>query len=167
MLPLSSSRWAELKHAYGSAADIPALLERAPSESRPGHEPNTAWFDLWSALCHQGDTYTASYAALPHLVAIANLPAFHRRYDPLLLAGCIELSRLEHRGPKVPEDLVPAYSQAIAEAKTLTEQALAHAWDNDSREAFGGSLAAFRGDVAAARAIFDADLEDETEGSTS
>ena len=167
MLPLSSPRWAELEHAYGSASDIPPLVERARSETRPGHEPDTAWFDLWSALCHQDDTYTASYAALPHLVVIAKLPLFERRYDPLLLAGCIELARLEGRGPPIPADLAPAYARAVDEAKRLAETALEHAWDENSRQAFAGSLAAFRGDVTGARAIFDADLDEESEESTS
>ncbi|UCC49656.1 MAG: hypothetical protein JSV41_05720 [Gemmatimonadota bacterium] len=145
MLPLSSPRWAELSHAYGAAADIPRLLERAPFESRAGHEPASVWFDLWSALCHQGDAYTASYAAVPHLVGIAKLPSFQRSYDPILLAGCIELARLEGTGPDVPSDLTAAYFQAIEEARILAEDGLARAWDDDSREAFSGSLAALKG----------------------
>ena len=27
---------------------------------------------LWSSLCHEGDVYTASYAAVPHIVQMAN-----------------------------------------------------------------------------------------------
>src|SRR6267154_82799 len=65
MLALSDSRWSSYTHAYGPAEDIPALLSRARDDSEPGNKPGTAWFDLWSALCHQGDTYTASYAAVP------------------------------------------------------------------------------------------------------
>ena len=167
VLPLSSPRWAALQHAYGAAEDIPPLLERARSEKRHGHEPDTPWFDLWSALCHQGDTYTASYAALPHLVAIAKLPLFKRRYDPLLLVGCIELARLEGRGPAVPEDLARAYARAVDEARLLAETALRSAWDADSREAFAGSLAALRGDVAGARAVFDAERDDDSADSPS
>ena len=160
MLALSSDRWAELQHAYGAATDIPGLLARAPSDRRPGHRPDTVWFQLWSALCHQGDTYTASYAAVPHLVAIAKLPAFQHRYDPLQLVGCIELARLENRGPAIPDDLAASYAQAVAEAKVLAEAALGRAWDEDSRLAFAGSLAALQGNASEARAILDADTDD-------
>jgi len=159
MLALSSARWPELQHAYGAAKDLPSLLARAPSDRRPGSRPDSIWFQLWSALCHQGDVYSASYAAVPHLVAIAKLPAFQRRYDPLLLAASIELARLEKRGPAVPEDLAVDYQQAVVEARSLAEIGLRNAWDDDSRLAFAGSAAALRGDAAEARTIFDADDE--------
>jgi hypothetical protein len=161
MLPLVSTRWAQLRHAYGAAADIPELLGRAPAEVRPGSDPNSTWFELWSALCHQGDAYSASYAATPHLVAMARTWSPHRLYEPILLVASIEQARLENRGPDVPPDLAEAYSDAVAEARRLAEAALPAAWDDDSRAAFSGSLAALSGDVAGARAIFDADLEED------
>ncbi len=161
MLPLSSPRWVGLTHAYGDAADIPGLLERAPADTRPAGQPQSAWFDLWSALCHQGDTYTASYAAAPHLVAMARTWTPRRQYEPLLLVASIEQARLEGRGPVVPADLAASYTNAVAEARRLAEAALPQAWDDDSRTAFAGSLAALSGDAAGARAIFDADLDDD------
>lgn len=156
MLPFSSARWRQLHQASGTAKDIPGLLAHAPVERRPSHRPDTIWFELWSALYRQGVAYSASYAAVPHLIRIAKLPAFRFRYDPLLLIASIELARLEHRGPAIPEDLAADYLRAVAEAKDLAQAALAHAWDEDSWIAFAGSAAALRGDVARARAIFDA-----------
>jgi hypothetical protein len=41
--------WSRLSHAYGSAEDIPALLDQIASDPAPER-----WNDLWSALCHQG-----------------------------------------------------------------------------------------------------------------
>ena len=161
MLSLSDPRWAELRHAYGAAADVPALLARAATERRPGHHRDSAWFELWSALCHQGDVYTASFAAVPHLIALAPDSLRRHSYEPLLLSGSIEQARLERRAPPVPEDLAAAYSAAIQTARKLAEQALPGAWNDDARTALGGSLAAFRGDLAGARAIFEADLESE------
>ena len=87
--------WPALSHAYGPAADIPALLTMAETDTRGGHIAGSTWFDLWSALCHQGDTYSASYAAVPLLIRLAELPAYREKYDPLLLAASIEVSRLE------------------------------------------------------------------------
>jgi len=67
MLSLESPRWSELTHAYGCASDIPALLRQlmAVSDANADEEP---WFTLWSALAHQGDVYSASFAAVPHVV---------------------------------------------------------------------------------------------------
>jgi hypothetical protein len=161
MLSLSDPRWAELRHAYGAAADIPGLLARAATEHRPGHHRNSAWFELWSALCHQGDAYTASFAAVPHLIALASDALGRHSYEPLLLAGSIEQARLERRAPAVPEDLAEPYSAAIQTARGVAEEALPGAWNEDARTALAGSLAAFRGDLAGAQAIFEADLESE------
>jgi hypothetical protein len=75
VLSLQSARWSELQHAYGRAADIPSLLEhlRELPKSEGEAEP---WFTLWSALAHQGDVYSASFAAVPHVVAaLATDPA--------------------------------------------------------------------------------------------
>lgn len=155
MLAFSSDRWRQLQQAHGTGRDIPGLLAHAPVERRPSNRPDTVWFELWSSLCPQGVTYSAGYAAVPHLLRIAKLSAFRFRYDPLLLIARIELARLEHRGPLVPEDLEPDYVEAVAEARALAEAAVTHAWDDESWIAFKGSVAALRGDVVQARAIFD------------
>jgi len=69
MLDLDDPRWSDLTHAYGKASDIPDLLRQldklplATGDAEP-------WFSLWSALAHQGDVYPASFAAVPHVVAM-------------------------------------------------------------------------------------------------
>ena len=156
MLPFSSARWRELNQAHGTGRDIPGLLAHAPVERRPSHRPDTIWFELWSSLCPQGTTYSASYAAVPHLLRIAKLPAFRFRFDPLLLIASIELARLEQRGPLIPEDLEGDYKTAVAEASELADAAVPHAWDDESWVAFKGSAAALHGDAAKARAILGA-----------
>jgi hypothetical protein len=67
MLSLDSPHWRELQHAYGSAADIPPLL-RALESLPPSAGREEPWFTLWSALAHQGDVYSASFAAVPHVI---------------------------------------------------------------------------------------------------
>lgn len=116
MLPLNAKAWTNLRHAYGAASDLPRLLREAESDTRPGHHRDSAWFRLWSALCHQGDAYTASYAAAPHLVAMAPAKLAQKMVDPLYLVAMIELSRLEGRGPEVPETLSAEYAAALGEA---------------------------------------------------
>lgn len=162
MLSLSDPTWSELRHAYGAAGDVPALLASAATDPRPGHHRESTWFALWSALCHQGDAYSASLAAVPHLIALAPEALARHSYDPLLLAAGIEQARLEGRAPSVPAELAPAYSAAIETGRQLAERAVAGAWNGDAYQALTGSLAVFRGDLASAQAIFEADLESET-----
>jgi hypothetical protein len=151
------AKWEARSHAYGSAKDIPGLLLDAETDLRPGHEPGSTWFQLWSALCHQGEVYTASYAAVPTLIDLALLPQYQHRYDPVLLAGSIELARLEGSGPPIPDDLAATYHSALQVALKVAEKALQCPLDRDSIQAYKGSAAAFRGDMRAARDAFDAD----------
>jgi hypothetical protein len=60
--------WRQLRGTYGSAAEVPVLLEAAAS-STDWDAP--AWQELWSQLYHQGSVAPASYAALPELARIA------------------------------------------------------------------------------------------------
>ena len=164
MLALDDSRWASLHHAYGSASDVPALLRAAETELRPGYLRESVWFDLWSALCHQGDIYSASYAAFPHLVALAATQVPEGRVDAIQLAGSIELARLEGRGPAPPEDLFGDYLVALRAAPTLAEQAVNSAPNQEWRSELEGALAALRGDAARARALFNAGLDETPKG---
>lgn len=78
--------WATLTHAYGSAEDIPDLL--AALEESPS---TVLWTALWSRLWHQGDTYSASYAALPWFAgyAAACERPVGERDQALIMAGSI------------------------------------------------------------------------------
>jgi hypothetical protein len=157
MIALSSKRWHQLAHAYGAAGDVPALLRRARLDLRTGADSQSAWFELWSALCHQGDAYTASYAAAPELVAIAKTRTNERQYDPLILVGSIELARLEGRGPSIPPDVTADYKRAVAEASAMIDRLLPTVADADWRVGLSASLAALTGDAAKARELFDAE----------
>src|SRR5947209_1490785 len=58
-----------------SAADIPPILRSIATDPGAPSTTEGAWFELWSALCQQGDVYPASFAAVPHVIDIlsANL----------------------------------------------------------------------------------------------
>jgi hypothetical protein len=76
--------WKELTHAYGSAEDIPEIISALTPDPK-----SSAWDDLWSRVCHQGTTYSASPAVLPFLLSIAaNWNAVDRAM-PLALAASI------------------------------------------------------------------------------
>ncbi|MGF0669202.1 hypothetical protein ACQRWG_15410 [Stenotrophomonas maltophilia] len=66
LIALDDPRWAELQHAYGAADDIPELLANLSIPKGERSEDDSiedTWEELWSSLCHQGDVYSASFAA--------------------------------------------------------------------------------------------------------
>ncbi|MFD2686338.1 hypothetical protein ACFS5L_16025 [Streptomyces phyllanthi] len=79
--------WGELTHAYGSAEDIPGLFARLG-----GTEDDQVWQELWSALCHQGSVYSASWAAMPVLADIAAARAPGGPVEAVFMAGLIVTS---------------------------------------------------------------------------
>jgi hypothetical protein len=113
MLALNSPHWSELSHAYGSASDIPDLLislRKFPPDEGQEAEP---YFSLWSALCHQGDVYTASFAAVPHLVAAVQECPERAPWTVLLLVASIEIARVDGCGPAIPSNLETPYRAAL------------------------------------------------------
>jgi hypothetical protein len=60
--------WRQLRDVYGSASDVPLLLEDTAA-STDWNAP--CWQELWSRLYHQGSVAPASYAALPRLAEVA------------------------------------------------------------------------------------------------
>lgn len=124
MLPLNDERWSALSDAYGASSGIPKLLaaaEELPEDADGQTEP---YLSLWSALCHQGDVYSASYAALPHLIRIIETNPNKFRWTLLLLVHAIEVARSEGRGPPMPEDLMGSYQNALARVPALASQLL-------------------------------------------
>jgi hypothetical protein len=100
--------WSQLSHAYGSAGDIPALLDRIAREPRP-----ELWSDLWSALCHQGSVYSASFAALPWLAGVAGSDNREQAVNALVLAGAIMA------GAEQPHGAGDVRAQHAAEVESL------------------------------------------------
>ena len=155
---MASVDWSKLHHAYGIATDIPALLNqarRAPAGKSYQDEP---WFSLWSALCHQGDVYTASYAALPELLAIADA----RQQDCaaasecVILAGMIELERAapeDRSPPPVPHTLSAAYHAALQDGARLAQSLLARERDPNYSRGLEIAAAAMSGNAAEARRL--------------
>jgi len=113
MLSLNSPEWSDLKHAYGSAHDIPDLLRRL--RDFPAHDEYTAepYYSLWSSLCHQGAIYSASFAAVPHLVAACRDEPDTAHWSVAQLVVCIEISRLNQVSPDMFSRFEVDYLKAI------------------------------------------------------
>ena len=104
-MSLDSPIWDTLQHAYGSAEGIPGLLREIAVEPDASSASEGPWFDLWSALCHQGDVYPASFAAVPHIVQALADHIECACDDFFLLPASIEWARSKH-GVHVPTDLL-------------------------------------------------------------
>lgn len=145
MLGLNSPRWKELTHAYGNAADIPDLLrklETAPPQENYKSEP---WYSIWSALCHQGNVYTATYAAIPHIIAMVRTKGERERFDCLNFIGYAEACRHREGAPPIPSDLKDAYVTAIGAAPDIFLASLKHAWNEEETKTLLGGFAATKG----------------------
>lgn len=114
MLSLTDSRWSTLQHAYGLASDIPALLEQLvelPS-SESNQEP---WYSLWSALAHQGDVYSASFAAVPHVIEALASDPLKAEFTYFQFPAWVEICRRK-KNVHIPDDLASAYFLSIVSA---------------------------------------------------
>ncbi|MFF8423453.1 hypothetical protein [Streptomyces sp. NPDC015680] len=63
---LDQAPWAELRHAYGPATDVPEQLRALVCGD--GEHRTQAWDRMWSALYHQGSVYEATLHAVPFLL---------------------------------------------------------------------------------------------------
>ncbi|MFB6894662.1 hypothetical protein ACFCX4_35865 [Kitasatospora sp. NPDC056327] len=107
--------WSQLSHAYGPADDIPDLLDRIASE-----RDAELWNDLWSAICHQGSVYSASFAALPWLAATAECGDRDQESRAVLLAGAIVAGAGEPDGAgKVRTERAEAIASVLAAVNRL------------------------------------------------
>ncbi|PAW69528.1 MAG: hypothetical protein B9S38_09660 [Verrucomicrobiia bacterium Tous-C4TDCM] len=132
MIPLNSPEWSRLKDAYGSADKIPGRLQAIADG--PGDE--VAWEELWSCLCHQGDVYTASVAAVPHVIH-AGLKCTPERFraDYILLPVAIEKARMRRPWQLRPTEIPDDYWSAVLLLESLCAIASEAGHDNAVREA--------------------------------
>ena len=111
--------WDNLEHAYGKASDIPKLLDDLKGYPPSPNYEAEPFFTLWSSLCHQGDIYSASYAAVPFIVAAIESNPEKVSSDYFLLPVCIEVARLQGNGPKIDNELKKPYWDALTRLRML------------------------------------------------
>lgn len=160
MLSLDDLRWSELQHAYGDASDIPNLLRRLASSPGPKQSyRDDPWFDLWSSLCHQGDVYSASYVAVPHIVKIAGEVKEPVDFSFFQLPAAIEVARRTGRGTDIPPAYADDYHRAIAQ---LVENVSLHrneAWDQSMLLSAAAAQAVAKGHIDVAEALLNLDAD--------
>lgn len=153
MLSLDSPRWGELQHAYGSASDTPFLLRKIQSapdaigESEP-------WFTLWSSLAHQGDVYSASFAAVPHVVAVLAAHPERAGSTYFQFPAWVEICR-QRQGTPMPEDLGRAYFAALGLLPALAAATASRPWDGVMVACVLAAIAVVKGDASVAEAALE------------
>jgi hypothetical protein len=157
MLKLDDPRWADLNHAYGSAADIPSFLSQL--NGLPASDGNDEpWFTLWSSLAHQGDVYPATFAAVPYIVrALATNPA-KASYTYFQFPAWVEICR-KRKAISVPDDLAAAYFEALNELPSLVAAAASRDWDSDFLPCALSAIAAAKGQTDVAEAVLELNPE--------
>jgi len=154
MLSLDSKLWCDLGHAYGSADDIPELLQEIGSlpDDADDAEP---WFTLWSALAHQGDVFQASFAAVPHVVAtLTSAPATAPQVF-VHFPAWVEICRLK-AGTVVEPTLAAAYSDALGKLPGLAAIAISRPnCDSYLLQCSLAAIAASKGEAALGEALLE------------
>lgn len=161
MLPLASEKWSSLADAYGPAVNIPRLLRQLESfpPSKPDAEP---WYSLWSALCHQGDVYTASFAAVPHIIEALSAAPERAGFDYYLLPAAIEVARVEN-GVAVPAELREAYEAALRKLPPLAAVVMQPDCDSELCQSALAASAVGAGATDLAKLLIELDRKDISE----
>ncbi|KAF5637649.1 hypothetical protein F25303_7821 [Fusarium sp. NRRL 25303] len=108
---LDSIDWSQLSHAYGSADDVPQLLQDLQSTDPEVYK--TAFTKCWSNICHQGSRYSASVEAIPFLYALLENPATKDRESLLYLITSLAIG---HPDWSVPNGIdIDNWKKSIAE----------------------------------------------------
>lgn len=152
MIPLDSERWAELGHAYGTAENIPELLRRLGSAPEPTPYGDEPWFSIWSALAHQGDVYSASFAAVPHVVAVMAKDPKNAEWQYLAFPAWVEICRRKKSVP-IPPDIEQDYFGALKQIPTLVAATLDRDWSPDFLTSALAAIAIAKGESSIAEVI--------------
>jgi hypothetical protein len=161
MLSLDSPRWATLQHAYGDASDIPELL-RQLTDFPPSDGDKEPWFTLWSSLAHQGDVYSASFAAVPHVVAAIATNPTRASGTYFQFPAWVEICR-HGKGVEVPDDLILDYRRALHQLPALVAAAADREWGSDFLPCALAAIAASKGFHTVAEAALELSSDIATE----
>jgi hypothetical protein len=157
MLSLNDSRWNELEHAYGNASDIPELLKQL--FTLPAADGNAEpWFSLWSALAHQGDVYSASFAAVPHVIAALATDPIKAGSTYFQFPAWVECCRIKKEVP-IPSDLIWDYKLALSQLPRLVADASKRSWDEGFLQCALGAIAVAKGQAVVAEAAMELNSE--------
>ena len=155
MLSLDDPEWREMRHAHGSAENIPGLLKQVVDDTGPKvsyrDEP---WYSLWSCLCHQGEVYDPSFAAMPHLIEALESSTPPVAWDFFSLPAAIECGRV--RGEvEIPMELERDYYASLDALLPAAARLAAEPWDHIGVQSVAAAIAAANGVIDLAEVFLD------------
>ncbi len=139
MLSLDDARWKGMHGGYRVPYDASAALARL-------ERGEDVWDELWQELHHQGDLGEASYAAVPHLVRIAEASG-RRAWNFYALISTIEVERHRKTNPDIPEWLANDYRRAWRNVRELAATDLRDATDSTTTLSILGAAALANGHI--------------------
>ena len=151
MLSLDSPKWSELVHAYGMASDIPHLLRQLETMP-PFNGEEEPWFSIWSSLAHQGDVYSASFAAVPHVVRILAQAPNQADFSYFQFPAWVEICR-QKKSVMIPKELQMDYFSALKQLPSLVAAAADREWDEALLSSALSAIAVAKGYGKVAEAI--------------
>lgn len=131
--------WAALRHAYGSAEDVPRMLGGLISEDDATREE--ALDSFYGAVHHQGDIYDSTVAAIPFLVDMLGMQVPGRAEVLGLIASIgksaraanqLQDLRASHGLDPVSEDVVRLRYEALSVLRARADDLLAMLADEDA-----------------------------------
>lgn len=113
MLSLDSPEWARLRHCYGQASDSPEMIRRFLDGN--GEKPaSDVENHIYGALVHQGSSFPAAYAAVPHVVGAMPDDIEERHFDLLDFVTIVAQGECG-----VPSELEEDYRAALRRAEQI------------------------------------------------
>ncbi len=136
---LDAVNWSELRHAYGPASDVPAMLRML--RSTDDAELDNSYYALYGTIFHQGSSYDSTAAAVPFLYALLDAKDTPRRESLQRLLLFLAVGNPVYKIPRgieveewrsrVAEILAPGYIEEVA--RKLNEW-IAEAPDEEERQ---------------------------------
>jgi hypothetical protein len=139
MIPLDDPQWGQMKGGYQIPYDPSSSLRKL-------ERGENGWTELWKNLHHQGAVGDASYATVPHLVAIMKrLP--ERDVNFYSLVSTIEIERHRRKNPPLYRAIEASYSAAWADILDLAISDLKSATDPALVQSILAAIVLAKGDI--------------------
>ena len=158
MLSLNDARWSQLYTHGGDASWVPDWLTRLRAAPQDTTVFDEGFYGIWS----DENTWSAAYAAVPHLMAIAALASERARLEYVVGLGTIAAYRVPP-GPggnwpggesgACPPDLEAGFREALQAALVMAGGLLPLEWGERETVMLVAAVAAFKGLLGLSRAI--------------
>lgn len=155
MISLNDIRWNDFEGGYRIPYDASVPLKKL-EKANDEDTLNLIFTELWNELHHQGDVGLASYFSIPHIIRIAKEKKLIN-WNIFGLIAIIEIERNKGNNPKVPEEFIDSYLKSLHDVQDLAKLAMEEEWDLSLAITTFSAIAASKGQIKLAEAIFKMD----------